>query len=210
MINYIWSGMILISVFFAALNGRMAQLSEAVFTGCNQSVQICLTIAGAMCLWGGLMRIADKAGLTGAIGKVLGPFIRFLFPGLDPKGPAARAISMNISANLLGLGNAATPFGLEAMKHLQKENPLQTTASNHMVTFVVLNSASLQIIPTTIAVLRARHGSKSPMDIMPAVWIASLSALVVGITLALILNHHKAKLKNEKNGDALQAAAGKA
>lgn len=191
MMNYIWAIMIIISVFFGAVTGRMQQVSDAVFSGCNQSIEICLAITGAMCFWGGFMKISDKAGLTTGVGIILRPITRFLFPGMDPLGPAARAISMNVSANLLGLGNAATPFGLEAMKHFQKENPLKSTASNHMITFVVLNSASLQLVPTTIAMLRSRHGAQNPMDIMPAVWMASFSALIVGITLALILNKRR-------------------
>ena len=107
-----------------------------------------------MCLWGGLLRVAEKGGLTQMISRLLAPLMRLLFPGLSPTGPACRAILMNMAANFLGLGNAATPFGLKAMEELQKDNPHPDSATRHMVTFVVLNTASIQLLPTTVATLR--------------------------------------------------------
>ena len=124
------------------------------------------------------MRIAEKGGLTELLSKALSPLMRLLFPKLKPDGPACRAILMNMAANFLGLGNAATPFGLKAMNELEKENPIPGTASNSMVVFVVLNTASIQLIPTTVATLRLQYGSAQPMRILPAVWAASfLTAL---------------------------------
>ena len=187
--DYIWAGMVIFSIITGAVTGRMQAVSDAVFSGAGNAVTLCLTILGAMCLWGGLMRVADKSGITAVLGRILRPFIKLAFPGMDTRGPAAKAISMNISANLLGLGNAATPFGLEAMKELQKNNKESPgMASGHMVTFVVINTASLQILPTTVAMMRSKYGAASPMDIMPAVWLSSVAALVAGLIVALVFN----------------------
>lgn len=187
MMNYVWAGLILVSILFGACTGRMQQVTDAVYSGGTAALEMALTLAAVMMVWGGLMRVAEKAGVTAAISKILSPVLGFLFPGLQKDGPAARAISMNVSANLLGLGNAATPFGIEAMRRLQEDNPLKDTASRHMITFVVLNTASIQLIPTTIAGLRAKYGSMSPMDIMPAIWLASTVALIAGQIINRIL-----------------------
>ena len=128
------------------------------------------------------MRIAEKAGLTAILGHICSPLLKVLFHDMDTKSKKARYISMNIAANLLGLGNAATPLGLQAMKEMQKENiTTPKTASRHMITFVVINTASIQLIPTTIAALRTKYGSVNPMEIMPSIWIASVLSLLVGL-----------------------------
>lgn len=187
MLNYIWAGLMLVSIVFGICTGRITQVSDAVFHGAGNAVQLFLTLLGVITLWSGLMKIAEKSGLTGYFAKVFSPLLHLLFPGLDPKGSAAHAISMNVSANLLGLGNAATPLGLMAMKELDKMNHNKGAASRHMVTFVVLNTASLQLIPTTLAALRMKHGSASPMEIMPAVWLASIVSLVAGMIVCRLL-----------------------
>ena len=133
------------------------------------------------------MRVAEKAGLTEKLSRLLAPVLRLLFPGLSPSSSAARAILMNMSANFLGLGNAATPFGLKAMEELQKLNPEKTTASRHMITFVVLNTASIQLLPTTVATLRLKYGSVNPMQILPAVWITSIGAAAAALLMANLL-----------------------
>lgn len=190
--DYIWGGMILLSLVFGACNGRMQEVSDAVFSGAGQGVEVCIALLGAMCFWSGLMKIADKSGITIFIGRLCRPIIRLLFPTLEENSPAAGAMSLNFAANILGLGNAATPLGLKAMKCLQAENPRKDTASDNMLMFVVINTASLQIIPTTVATLRVKYGSVNPLDIMPAVWIASIGALLVGVLLAKILNKWRA------------------
>lgn len=187
MLNYIWAGLMLVSIVFGICTGRISQVSDAVFNGAGNAVELFLTLLGVITLWSGLMKIAEKSGLTGYFAKVLSPLLRLLFPGLDPKDPAAHAISMNVSANLLGLGNAATPLGLMAMKELDKMNPQKGVASRHMATFVVLNTASLQLIPTTLAALRMKHGSANPMEIMPAVWMASIVSLIAGMIVCRLL-----------------------
>ena len=191
MMNYVWAAMMLLSVAFGGASGRIDAVSEAMFSGASQAVELCLTLLGMLCLWSGLMRIADGAGITNILGKMLSPILRVIFPGLPSDSPAARAMSMNVAANVLGLGNAATPLGLKAMQELQKLNPIKDTASDYMLTFVVLNSVSVQLIPTGTAVLRENFGSANPMEIMPAVWISSIASAAVGIALAILLCRRK-------------------
>ena len=141
-----------------------------------------------MCMWGGLMRIAEKSGLTELLAHGFKPVLKPLFKGLDMNGRAFHAICMNITANLLGLGNAATPLGLEAMRRLEQEEHTGDTTSRNMVIFVVLNTASITLIPTTAASLRLKHGSAAPMEILPCVLITSACALAVGLITAIIFD----------------------
>ena len=140
-----------------------------------------------MCLWGGLTEIAEESGLTAAVCRLLSPILKFVFPKMDMKSETAKSISMNVTANMLGLGNAATPLGLEAMRRLQAENPDKEKASKDMIKFVVMNSAAFHLIPTTVASLRQDYGCKTPFDIMPASWISSAAALTVGLTAATLM-----------------------
>lgn len=184
MMNYILAGMMLFSVVTAACHDGMAALSAAALQGCSDAVQLVISLAGMLCLWCGVMNIASKAGLTERLAQLFRPLTRRLFPALDPAGDAMQAICMNLSANLLGLGNAATPFGLAAMRALQKQNPTPDTASDEMLLFVVLNTASLQLLPTTCAALRQQAGSTAPMEILPAVWLTSLGTIAIGLIAA--------------------------
>ena len=183
MLNYIWGGMMLIAVIFGLLTGRMTEVTNALLSGASDGVTLTISLAGAMCLWGGLMEITDKSGITLYVSKALFPLFKLIFKGMDKTSASAKTISMNVAANLLGLGNAATPLGLAAMKELQKENRDKRRASDNMVAFVVLNTASIQLIPTTVAILRAKSGSATPMDIMPAVWITSILSLAAGMVV---------------------------
>ena len=119
MLNWLWAGMMLVSIAAGAINGRLPEVTGALLQGGGAAITLSLTLGGAMCLWGGIMRVAEKGGLTEAVSRVLAPVMRLLFPGLDPTGPACRAMLMNMAANFLGLGNAATPLGLKAMEELQ-------------------------------------------------------------------------------------------
>ena len=184
MLNWLWAGIMAISLIAGAINGRLSDVTNALLAGGGEAIKLSLTLGGAMGLWGGMMKIAEKGGLTSLLSRVFSPLMRLLFPGLNPKGTACQAILMNMAANFLGLGNAATPFGLKAMAELEKENPFPGTASNHMVVFVVLNTASIQLIPTTVATLRLQYGSPSPMYILPAVWLASFVTAVLSILTA--------------------------
>lgn len=184
MMKWIFTGLILLAVLFGMMNGRMDAVTAAALEECGGAVELTLTLMGSMCLWSGLMKIADRAGLTGAVSKLFSPVIRRLFQGMDHRGAAAKAITLNLSANLLGLGNAATPFGIAAMKAMERESPQKGCATDHMILFVVLNTASLQVIPTTTALLRQNAGCATPFDIMPAVWLASLASVTTGVLAA--------------------------
>ena len=187
MINYIWAGMIIFSAISAFFGGNAQALSNAVISAASDAVNLCIRLGGTICLWGGLMAVAENSGLTAVICRLLSPFLKLIFPKMDMRGETARAISMNVTANLLGLGNAATPLGLEAMRRLQTENPSKEKASGDMVKFVVMNSAAFHLIPTTVAALRQDYGCKTPFDIMPASWISSAAALTVGLTAAILM-----------------------
>lgn len=152
------------------------------------------------------MRVADKAGVTAFISRLLSPVTRVLFPGLKKESKALRAVCMNITANLLGLGNAATPFGIEAMRHLSEEGGGEAgVANNHMIMLVVLNTASIQLLPTTIATLRLKHGSVSPLDILPPILVASFVSVLTGILMVKLfackdrIFHHERKGKKNVN-----------
>ena len=185
MMNGILTAQLIFSVVTAAFTGRMEALSAAALSGCGEAVSLVITLTGMLCLWSGLMEIARRCRLTEALARLLRPLTRWLFPTVPQGSPAMQAICMNLSANLLG--NAATPLGLAAMRELQKLNPHKDSASNAMVTFVAMNTASLQLIPTTCAALRQQAGSAAPMEILPAVWLTGLSSLAVVLLLDRLL-----------------------
>lgn len=184
MLGYIWGGILIISFVCSLCTGKMEELSSAALSGAGQAVELSLSLLGVMALWSGLMKIADKGGITAILAKLFSPILRLLFPDYKPKSPALKAICANMAANLLGLGNAATPFGIAAMKELEKENKTPKVANRSMVMFVVLNTASIQLIPTTIAAMRATAGSKQPFDIIIAIWVVSVLSLLAGIIAA--------------------------
>lgn len=188
MLNYIWSGLIIISVICSIFFGNTNDLSKALIDSGASSIQLILTMAGIMCLWSGIMKIAIESGFTELIAKLFSPLLRPLFPKLDKKGSAFQSITMNITANLLGIGNAATPFGLKAMEQLHTLNNRSNAASNEMIIFVVMNTASLQLIPTTLATLRQSYGSNAPFEIITPVWISSAISLAVALIIACTLN----------------------
>lgn len=184
MLNGIWMGILLLSVVSGALTGRLDEVNAALLGGGSEAITLLMTLGGAMCVWSGFLRVADKAGFTRALGRVTAPLMRVLFPDLPPDGEACRAMSMNIAANVLGLGNAATPLGLNAMRCLQEVNPHPKRATRDMMVFVVLNTASVQLLPTTVAALRLEAGSPAPLAILPAVWVTSLGAAVAAVLTA--------------------------
>ena len=188
MLNIIWAAIMLVSVICGIATGRIGDVSNAALDSGRQAVELCISLLGSICFWSGIMKIAEKSGLTAIIGKLCRPLMRLLFPGLRADSHAAGAITMNMSANLLGLGDAATPLGIEAMKGLQEINPDKSTVSSHMVTFIVMNTASIQLLPTTIAAVRAEHGAASPMDILPAVLLSSACSPAVALAVAALGN----------------------
>lgn len=193
MMSWVWFGLISVSVLFGILTGKINQVSQAAISGASEAVALFLILLATICLWSGLMKIADKAGITLLLQKLLLPITKRIFPDVKPESAGMKAISMNIAANLLGLGNAATPLGLQAMKELSAKSKDKSTATNSMITFVVMNTASLQLIPTTIAALRIKYGSATPFDIVPAVWLASIVTLTFGVTLSKVLERSNKK-----------------
>lgn len=193
MLNYVWSGLVIISIICSVFLGKTEDLSKALVDSGASSIELIITMAGIICLWTGIMKIAVESGLTSVFAKVFSPLLRPLFPNLDKGSDAFKSISMNISANLLGLGNAATPFGLKAMEQLHTLNNKAETASNEMVIFVVMNTASLQLLPTTLASLRQSYGSSAPFEIIVPVWISSACALAAALICACTLNCVKRK-----------------
>lgn len=196
MMNYIWGGMIIFSLIAAFFSGNMQALSDSIVTGGQDAIDLCIKLTGMMCLWGGVMKIAERAELTRIICRVLSPLFSLLYKNVDRKSKTAQAMSMNITANLLGLGNAATPLGLEAMRRMQEENGDKTRATDDMIVFVVMNSAAMRLIPTTVATLRTQFGSESPMEIAPATWLSTALSLTAGIVTAKVISKITSKNSN--------------
>jgi len=161
---------------FAAANGRMEEATNAVFEGAKTGVAVCFGLISILVFWLGMMRIGEEAGLLRLIGRALAPAVRFLFPGIPKDHPAVGYIISNMSANILGLGNAATPMGIKAMQELQKLNPHKDTATPEMCTLLALNTASITIVPTTLIAIRMNFGSENPADIVGTTLAATLIA----------------------------------
>lgn len=188
MMNYIWGAMVIFSFIAALFSGNMQALSDSVVNGGKDAISLVINLTGMMCLWGGIMKIAEKAEITKVICRILSPLFSLLYKNVDKKSETARAMSMNITANLLGLGNAATPLGLEAMRRMQDANLDKDIATDDMVVFVVMNSAAMRLIPTTVATLRTQFGSQSPMEIMPATWLSTILSLTAGVVTAKVIS----------------------
>ncbi len=184
--NYILPIIVIFSLFCAIATGKISELSEAVVNGGTDAISLAIKLTGVICLWNGLTAIAQKSGLTELICKLFSPILSLIFPNLKDK-EAKEAIAMNITANFLGLGNAATPLGLVAMKRLQSVNTTPEKATDEMVKFVVINSAAIHLVPTTIALLRSEYSSSAPMEILTPSLLTSIIALSVGITVSNLL-----------------------
>lgn len=191
MMKWIWSGMLVLSVVIGFCTGRIAAVSQAALGGAADAVALFLILLGTICMWNGLMKIAEYAGITGWVSRLLSPVTRRLFPDLKPGSEGMEAVTANLAANFLGLGNAATPLGLRAMKLMAEKAPQKGVATDSMAMFLVMNTASLQLVPATIAALRMKYGSKSPFEILPCTWIASFTTLTVGILLATLMSRRK-------------------
>ena len=193
MLNYLWSGMILIGILFAAFSGKMPDITTAALDSSKEAVTLCITMMGVMSFWTGLMGIAEKSGILKTATVRLSPLIHFLFPELPKDHPAEKPIAANIIANVLGLGWAATPAGLKAMEDLAQleekrrqtgylKNVPKDTASNEMCTFLILNISSLQLIPVNMIAYRSQYGSASPAAVVgPAVLATLVSTLAAVI-----------------------------
>jgi spore maturation protein A len=180
MVNLIWLLMILGGIVVAACNGRIDPVTENIFSAANDGVRVCLELIGLMALWMGMLEVARQAGLIRLLARLVRPLTALLFPDIPPQHPALGSIIMNISANILGLGNAATPFGLKAMQELQKLNPWPETASDAMCTFLALNTSCVMLVPTIIVGVRVAAGSVNATEIVaPTIFATGFSMAVV-------------------------------
>ncbi len=181
MMNYLWLILIVFSFAVSLINGTADTFSDAVFTAPVSAVELVLKLCGGLCLWSGIMNVARESGLCSLITRLLKPLLRLLFRENKNDAKVLEAISMNITANLLGLGNAATPLGMEAVRRMQQKNANKQSVTVDMMTFVVMNTAALKLLPTTVATLRATAGAVSPMDIIVPVWLSSLCSVTAAV-----------------------------
>ncbi|MFU0800597.1 MAG: nucleoside recognition protein [Xylanivirga thermophila] len=190
MAGLIWLFLIICGIIIAFLQGNIEVVTQAALEGAAKAVEISFGLIGAYCLWLGLIKVAERAGLVKALSKRMGGIMGFLFPDVPKDHPAMGAMTMNIIANMLGLGNAATPFGLKAMENLQDLNKDRHTATNAMAMFLVINTSSVQLIPATVVALRTAAGSQNPAEIVGTALIATLCSTIVGIISAKILSRY--------------------
>ena len=186
LMSWIWTGLILVSVIAAGLSGQGAALSKAVLEGAQSGVVLIFGMAGAICLWSGVGRVMEKTGVTDRLAQLLGPLLKRLFPDTQKDPILARALSSNICANILGLGNAATPMGIRAARQMASRGT-PGVASDQLCRLIVLNTASIQLIPTSVAAIRMAAGCATPFDILPAVWLTSICSASMGLISAWFL-----------------------
>ncbi len=178
MLNIVWPIFIIISFSYAIFFGNLDELNSSIFKSTEDAITLTLSLLGTMCLWNGVMQIASKTTVIDKLVKFLNPIIKLLFPDLKNNEKIQKEVSMNMVANILGLGNAATPLGLKAMKSMQRENTNKDTLSDSMMMLIVINTASIQIIPTTVIAIRNSLGSSNPTSIVFPVWIATICAAI--------------------------------
>lgn len=197
MLNKLWPAFIIISYIYAIFTGNVENINNSIFESTSSAVELTITFLGTICLWNGIMKIATTTTLIEKLTKILSPIINFLFPKTKNNKKVQKEISMNMIANILGLGNAATPLGLKAMKTMQEENPQKDTLTDTMAMFIIINTASIQLIPTTVIAIRTSLGSSNPTQIIMPVWVATICAATAGITAAKILAR-KGRRKTKK------------
>ena len=198
MLNDLWAVMLILGIVYGTLQGRLPELTEAALTSAGEAVNLCVTMSGIMALWVGVMEIAQKSGIIGRVSRVIGPFLDFMFPRLPREHPAREYITTNVIANIFGLGWAATPAGLKAMETLSdleeerrrmgQQARKKGTASNEMCTFLVLNIASLQLIPVNIIAYRSQYGSVNPAAILAPSLVATLISAVVAVVFCKLMD----------------------
>jgi len=188
MLNIIWPIFIMASIIYSLISGRIEAVANSIFDSTDSVVQLIITFFGTLCLWNGIMQVASKTTLIEKIAKLLNPLMKVLFKDIKKDDKSYKEISMNIVANIMGLGNAATPLGLKAMKTLQESNPNKSTLTNSMAMLIVINTASLQIIPTTVIAIRNSLGSKNPTSIIVCVWVATIAAFLTVVIATKVLS----------------------
>nr|WP_325229719.1 spore maturation protein A [uncultured Oscillibacter sp.] len=189
---WVWTGMVTLSLIFGLLSGNLDAVASAALEGARSAVELSLSMAGVLCLWSGVMEIMNACGLSEGLAGLFRPILRRLLPNASKDPETLAAVSANVSANLLGLGNAATPLGIRAARRMAKG--CGGVASDELCRLVVLNTASIQLIPATIASVRAAAGCKAPFDILPAVWLASALSVTVGLLAAWLLSRGRRRL----------------
>jgi len=182
-VNFIWMGLIIIGIIVAAIEGNMKVINEAAFEGAKVGVTICIGLISVLAFWLGMMKIAEESGLLQLFARMLSPVARFLFPDVPKNHPAIGYIVSNMTANLFGLGNAATPMGLKAMEELQKLNPDKDKATPAMITLLALNTSSLTLIPATIIAIRLNYDSANAVEIVGTTIFATVCSTLVAIIL---------------------------
>ncbi len=185
--SYVWSGMILLSLLFGLATGRLDTVASAALEGAGSAVELCLSMAGTLCLWSGIMEILHQSGISLAV--LFRPLLRRLLPHAARDPETLESISGNLSANLLGLGNAATPLGIRAATRMAR--CCQGIASNELCMLIVMNTASIQLLPITVAAIRSAAGCATPFDILPAVWVSSVCSVTAGLTAAALLSRSR-------------------
>jgi spore maturation protein A len=184
--SWIFSGIVLVSIVFAVITGRGSALAAAVPQGAQAGITLALSLAGSICLWSGIGNLMEAVGATGALARFLRPILNQLFPSTKTDGRLENDLSANICANILGLGNAATPMGIRATKQMALTAP-KGNATDEMCRLIVLNTASIQLIPANVAAVRTSLGCATPFDILPAVWLTSICSAGMGLAVAFLL-----------------------
>jgi len=187
MLNFIWPIFIIVSFTYAIINGSISQVNNSIFDSTKSAVDLTISLMGTTCLWTGIMQIAANTKIVKHLSRLLSPIMKKLFPDIKKEEKVHKEITMNIIANIMGLGNAATPLGLKAMKSMQDKNKDKSKLSNTMCIFIVLNTASIQLIPTTVIAIRNSLGSNNPTSMIVPVWIATICAAVAAVVSAKLL-----------------------
>lgn len=184
--TWVWTGMVVLPLLFGLATGRLDAVAAAALEGAGSAVELSIAMAGTLCLWSGVMEILNVCGLSAGLARAFRPLLRRLLPRASRDPETLAAVSANVSANLLGLGNAATPLGIQAARRMAQG--CDGIASDELCLLVVLNTASIQLLPATIASLRAAAGSQTPFDILPAVWLSSAASVAAGLAAARLLS----------------------
>ena len=187
MLNVLWPVFIIVSRIYAIFTGKVEQINTSIFSSLESVVQLSITLLGTICLWNGIMNIAINTSLIEKLVFFFKPLLKYLFPEIYQDEKIRKEISMNMVANMLGLGNAATPLGLKAMKSMQEKNKKTDTLSNAMLMFIVINTASIQMIPTTVIAIRSSLGSQNPTATIVPIWISSACSIIVAILITKFL-----------------------
>ena len=206
MIGYLILLILLFSLVTALCNGQIDNVCTQLLASPQKAVELSITIGCSICLWSGVMQVAQDSGLLKGLSKLFSPLLRLLFPSIKKESKAAQAVCLNLAANLLGLGAAAAPAGICAVQEFQKMSPSPSIATDNSILLILLNTASLQLIPTTAAMLRLQAGSAAPMEILPAVWMASVLSVCTGVLAAKTMCHLCSPLQQSSGHPAKRRA----